>query len=653
GPSGSGKSSLAFDTIYVEGQRRYIESLSSYARQFLGQHHPPDVESISGLSPAIAIDQKSTSKNPRSTVGTITEIYDYLRVLFARVGDLYDPETNTLIKKHTPAQIVRELLALKEKSKLILMASVVSQKKGDFKKEISKFLSMGFNRARIDGEIMLLDEEIKLAKAKPHTIDIVVDRIVVKEGIEKRLTDSIEHALKLGEGKCIVWANEKDEYQFSENNINPKTNTVFPDLEPRLFSFNSPIGACPECNGLGESKNFNIDLMILDDNLGILEGAIKPLQKKNSFLFNMVKSILKTEKISPSTPLKELPPKVSKILFSGSNKIYKYTFKSDHSHFEFSKPFPGIPKWLEKKFRETGSERVRKNLEGYMNIQTCTSCQGKRLNPVALSTYIGDFNIMDICSMSVADAYTWITQEIQSVLGGEKAVIGKKLIVEIANRLKFLVDVGLGYLNLNRAANGLSGGESQRIRLATQIGSALSGVLYVLDEPSIGLHQRDNTKLIKTLKNLRNIGNTVLVVEHDEETMREADFLIDMGPGAGVHGGRVVAQGTADKILKNKRGLTAKFLGGVETIPVPTKRRKAIHFIKMKKAEHHNLKKVDAEIPLNILTCITGVSGSGKSTLIHEVLVPACRSYLSRAHSSLYSKKNYHSISGVQQIKSV
>ncbi len=653
GPSGSGKSSLAFDTIYVEGQRRYIESLSSYARQFLGQYQPPDVESISGLSPSIAIDQKSTSKNPRSTVGTITEIYDYLRVLFARVGNLYDPETGTLIQKHTPPQIVRELLSLKEKTKLILMAPIISQQKGDFKKEISKFLSMGFNRARINGNIIVLDENIKLTKTKPQTIDIVIDRVTIKEGIEKRLTDSVEYALKLGEGKVIALANEKNEYHFSENNMNPETGTLFPDLEPRLFSFNSPVGACPGCNGLGESKNFDIDLMIFDDNLGILEGAIKPLQKKNSFLFNMIKSILEIEKIEPSTPLKKLPKNISRIIFNGSNKTYKYTFKSDNSHFEFSKPFPGIPKWLEKKFRETGSEKVRKNLEEFMNIQICDACEGMRLNPVALSTYLGDFHIMNICSMSIADAYQWISQEIQKSLVGEKFIIGEKLVAEIKNRLRFLVDVGLGYLSLNRSANSLSGGESQRIRLATQIGSALSGVLYVLDEPSIGLHQRDNIKLIKTLKNLRDIGNTVLVVEHDEETMKEADFLIDMGPGAGVHGGQVVSQGPIDKIIKNKKSLTARFLNGNETIPIPQDRRKPTHFIKLRKAEHNNLKKVDLEIPLNILACVTGVSGSGKSTLVHEVLVPACRSYLSKAHRSIYTRKNYHSISGVNHIKTI
>ena len=649
GPSGSGKSSLAFDTIYVEGQRRYIESLSSYARQFLGQYQPPDVESISGLSPAIAIDQKSTSKNPRSTVGTITEIYDYLRVLFARVGELHDPETGTLVQKYSPVQIARKLSKLKEKTKLFLMIPVINQQKGDFKKEMAKFLSMGFIRARINGELVTLDENIKFSKAKTYTIEIVIDRILVRPNIEKRLVNSIEHALKLGEGRMTVLA-DKREYFFGENNINPETGEAFPDLEPRLFSFNSPIGACPQCNGLGERKSFDINLMIEDEHLGVLDGAIRPLQKKHSFLFNMVKSILKTEKIPLSTPLKDIERPLFKTLFKGSDRVYKYTFKSENSHFEFSKPFPGICKWLEKKFSETGSERVRKNLEKYMNIKKCNTCRGTRLNPIALNTFVGDSNIFDLCSMSINETYDWISHYSPK---GEKALISEKLITEIKNRLKFLIDVGLGYLNLNRSAIGLSGGESQRIRLATQIGSALSGVLYVLDEPSIGLHQRDNKKLISTLKGLRNIGNTVLVVEHDEETIREADFLVDMGPGAGVHGGQVVAFGPFEKVIKNKKSLTTKFLTQRENIFLPEKRRKACDFIELSKASHHNLKSIDVKIPLNILTCVTGVSGSGKSTLIHEVLVPACRSTFSKVWRSIYARKNFDSICGLEKIKTI
>ena len=581
GPSGSGKSSLAFDTIYVEGQRRYIESLSSYARQFLGQHQPPDVESITGLSPAIAIDQKSKSKNPRSTVGTITEIYDYLRILFARVGDLYDPETQELIQKHSPSQMAQKLLSLKEKTKLIVLAPLVFQKKGDLKKEISTVASQGFARIRLNGKIVNLDEQVSLPKTKKHTLEIVIDRIVLNPNIRKRLVDSLEQALKWGEGKCIVWANEKEEYHFSNLFMNPRTGTTFPDLGPRLFSFNSSLGACPQCNGLGERKSFDIKLMIADRDLSVFGGGIKPLHLKNNFLSNMIRSIFKAEKVNPKTPLKKLPKRITKVLFEGSSKIYTYVFKSDHSHFEFSKPFPGLPRWFEKKFQESRSEAIRKGLEKYMKIQSCSSCRGLRLAPVALNTLIEGMNIMDICSMNIASAYQWISQD---RFQGEKAMIAKSLIHEIKGRLKFLIDVGLHYLNLNRSAGSLSGGENQRIRLATQIGSALSGVLYVLDEPSIGLHQRDNNKLIKTLKNLRDIGNTVLVVEHDKEMMQEADFLIDMGPGAGTCGGEVITYGSPKKILKNNKSLTAQFLSGIKTIPLPPKRRKPDSFLKLRKA---------------------------------------------------------------------
>ena len=652
GPSGSGKSSLAFNTIYVEGQRRYIESLSSYARQFLGQYRAPDVESITGLSPAIAIDQKSTSKNPRSTVGTITEIYDYLRILFARVGTLYDPETGSLIKKSTPPQIVKELLSLKKQSRLIILAPIVSNKKGGLEDEISKFISMGLIRARIDGNIILLDENPSINKSQTHSLDIVVDRLSVKKGIEKRLTESIEYALKLGEGKIIVLGDESNEYHFSEHNSNPETGTVFPDLEPRLFSFNSPVGACPECNGLGRSKHFDANLMILDENLGVLDGAIGPLQNPNSFLFSLIKTILRNEKFNLATPLKKTPKRILKIIFSGTSKKYRHTFKSDNFHYEYTKAFPGILKWLEKKFRQTHSERVRSHLEQYMNIKICSSCNGHRLNPVALNTFIGDKNIMDICAMNVRDAYIWVDEIIHDYLEGEQVIIAEKLIIEAKNRLKFLLDVGLDYLNLNRSAAGLSGGEAQRIRLATQIGSALTGVLYVLDEPSIGLHQRDNSKLIKSLKNLRDIGNTVLVVEHDEETIRTADFLVEIGPQAGVRGGKVVAQGPTETLIKTKKTPTTKYLNGTTSIPIPSKRRKAHQFLHLKKAYYNNLKKIDVSIPLNTLTCITGVSGSGKSTLIHDVLVWACKDQMSKNY--LYSSsKRYQSINGIENIKTI
>ncbi|MCY4523959.1 MAG: excinuclease ABC subunit UvrA, partial [Halobacteriovoraceae bacterium] len=498
------------------------------------------------------------------------------------------------------------------------MAPIVFQKKGNFSQELSKLATMGFNRVRINQEIFRLDEEIKFQKNKLYTIEVVIDRIILKKGIEKRLVGSIEQALKLGEGIVVGSIDEKKDLFFSKYNINPISRKVFPELEPRLFSFNSPVGACANCNGLGKSKHFDADLMIFDDNLGVLEGAIGPLQKKHRFLFHVVKAILKTEKIKPDTPLKKVPANIRKTLFEGSSKVYKCTFKSDNSHFEFSKPFKGILKWLERKFRETGSEKIRKELEQYMEIKTCKLCKGMRLNPIALNTLIGKLNVMDICSMSVGRAYKWIDEEISLLLKGEREAIAEKLIKEIKTRLKFLVDIGLDYLTLSRSAGELSGGESQRIRLATQIGSALCGVLYVLDEPSIGLHQRDNRKLIKTLKKLRDIGNTVLVIEHDEETIRAADFVIDMGPYAGVAGGNIVAQGSLEKIMGHKKSITTKFLKKIETIPLPSRRRSSDSFIKLNKASHNNLKKIDLEIPLGILTCITGVSGSGKSTLIHN-----------------------------------
>jgi excinuclease ABC subunit A len=650
GPSGSGKSSLAFDTIYVEGQRRYIESLSSYARQFLGQYQPPEVESISGLSPAIAIDQKTSSRNPRSTVGTITEIYDYMRVLFARAGTLYDPDSGKEITRYTASQVVKKLSSLSHKTKIHIMAPVLQGKKGDLKSEITKFLSMGFVRANLDGEIIELDEDLKIAKTKKHDFDVVIDRVLIKEGIEKRLNDSVEHALKLGNGIVKIMIGDSEIESFSERNISPSTGEVFPDLEPRLFSFNSPIGACPDCNGLGQMKDFDVNLMITDDNISILDGAIKPLSKKNSFLYKMILSIAEKEGADLSKPLKSLPKKFTNVLYNGSDKVYKYKFSSDNSYYEFSKAFPGLSKWLEKKYKESGSDKVRKDLEEYMNIKTCSSCNGQRLNKVALSTKVGDKNIMELSNYDILSAYKYF----KSIkLKGEKKLIAEKLLKEIQNRLKFLIDVGLDYLTINRGAATLSGGESQRIRLATQIGSALSGVLYVLDEPSIGLHQRDNDRLIETLKSLRDLGNTVLVVEHDEDTMREADYIIDMGPGAGIHGGEIVAEGNISKLLKNKKSLTAGYLNGSSVIDVPVERKVPTDFLKLKKATHNNLDKVSVDIPLGGLCCITGVSGSGKSTLIHEVLVPSIKSNIAKANKNLYRRSNYHSITGFDKLKSI
>lgn len=647
GPSGSGKSSLAFDTIYVEGQRRYIESLSSYARQFLGQHQPPEVESITGLSPSIAIDQKTSSRNPRSTVGTITEIYDYLRVLYARIGTLHDPESGEIIRKYTPTQIVKELMKNKEKTKLQILAPVELSKEIKFDHLINKYLSMGFTKARLNGEMVQLDEDLKAPK-KNVQLDIIVDRIVIKDDVEKRLADSVELALKVGNGIVTILIDDKEK-SFSEHNRSMSTGIIYPELEPKLFSFNSPIGACPTCNGLGETKIFDLNSMIFDDSLSVLDGAITPVNRY-SFLQKMVEAVLTQEKVDPKTPLKKLPAKIKTTLFEGSEKTYKYSFISENSHFEFSKSFPGISNWLFKKYSESSSEKVKLELEDYMNISCCPDCKGLRLNPIALSTLIEGHNIMDLCTISIANCYELLAK---LKLDGEKKLIAEKLLKEILARLTFLKDVGLTYLTLNRGAVTLSGGESQRIRLATQIGSALSGVLYVLDEPSIGLHQRDNDRLINTLKSLRDLGNTVLVVEHDEDTMMACDHLIDMGPGAGIHGGEIVAEGTVKDVLKNKKSLTAQYLNGAKRISVPAKRKKLANFIKLSGASENNIKKLNVDFPLGGFLCVTGVSGSGKSTLVNKILVPAIKSHLNNAHKTLYTKSNYNSLTGISELKSL
>jgi len=641
GPSGSGKSSLAFDTIYVEGQRRYIESLSSYARQFLGQHQPPDVESITGLSPAISIDQKSTTRNSRSTVGTITEIYDYFRVLYARVGKIRDIHTGQEIKRYTVPQIVRELLKYPAKTKIQFLCPIENSEY-----EIKKLASMGFSKIRIDGEILPFDASTSIKDKS--VIEVVIDRVLIKDSIKKRLTESVEQTLSLGQGAVHALINDKM-ITFNERLIDSK-NERYPDLEPRLFSFNSPVGACPVCNGLGESKVFRQDFMIQDKKLGIMSGAIKSLLKRNNFLANMTECFLSEEGINPNIPLEKLPKKIEKILWFGTDKIYKYSFKSENSHFEFSKAYPGIIPWHEKKFKETTSERVRKGLEEFMRVSLCPECEGARLNKYARATFIDNKTINDFSSMDIENCLKVFKKEI---LKGDDLVIGKKIIKEISSRLKFLDDVGLGYLTIDRAANTLSGGEGQRIRLATQIGSMLSGVLYVLDEPSIGLHQRDNSKLIKTLKSLRDIGNTLLVVEHDEETMLEADYIIDMGPEAGVHGGNVIAEDVTKKFLKNTKSTTAKFLTKKEGIELPEKRRKLTQFIEMTGCTQNNVENVDIKFYLGGLFCITGVSGSGKSTLVHDILVPAWKSKHLKKDRDLHIKNNYKEIINSDIVQSV
>lgn len=645
GPSGSGKSSLAFDTIYAEGQRRYIESLSSYARQFIGQIEPPDVESITGLSPAIAIDQKSTTKNPRSTVGTITEVYDYMRLLWARLGVPHCPETGDAIQRQTPQQIIEKILVMKERTKLQILSPVIRQKKGEHKEELSKYQVLGFSRIRINGELCQLDDSVKINKSKFNDIDLVVDRIVLKDGARSRLADSVEYALKLSDGYLIVIADEKEIF-FSEKNFSFKSNKSYPDLEPRLFSFNSPLGACPDCNGLGVTKRFDLESLINDENLSLNEGAIAPL-RKSSFLMQMIKSICDTEKIDMDKPFHKLPKSFQNLLFNGSDKIYTYKFESENSTFNFKKEFPGIQAWLEKKYQESESEKVKLDLEEFMLIQKCKSCQGRKLAPFALAATIANKNIMEVCDLPINETLDFFNS---LKFQGNEAVIAQKLLKEIKDRLKFLLNVGLNYLTLNRDAMTLSGGESQRIRLATQIGSALSGVLYVLDEPSIGLHQRDNEKLIQTLINLRDIGNTVIVVEHDEDTMRAADYLIDMGPFAGIHGGEVVSSGTPSFVSEDKNSITGKFLSGKERIEVPKTRRKFTDKIVLQSAKEHNLVDVTLEIPLGTLTCLTGVSGSGKSTLVHKILIPAVKNYLNRTRRSA---TNYKAITGVDKIQSV
>ena len=646
GPSGSGKSSLAFDTIFVEGQRRYIESLSSYARQFLGQHNPPDVESIEGLSPSIAIDQKSTGKNPRSTVGTITEIFDYLRILYARVGTLYCPETGEEVRSYTPHQIVKTLTEHPDKTKIQLLAPLSSHKS-----DIANLMEVGMEKFRLNGEF-LRHEELPKSFKESDRLEAVTDRLLIKEGVQKRMADSVEYTLKWGRGHLTALVgNQQAEHFFSQYNKAPHSDKVYPELEPRLFSFNSPLGACPVCNGIGESKVFDKNTLLCDPELPLLDGAIGPLTG-NRYLRQLVASMAETEGIDVGLPYKKIPKRFINILFNGSRKKYHVVFESEYSSWTSYKSFPGITKWLEEKYHNSTSERVRKYLEQWMRIRVCPVCSGKRLNPTALSTRVNGKNIMDISSISIEDTLKFI----QSLkFDGEKKIISNKILAEINNRIQFLIDVGLGYLTLNRPAVSLSGGESQRIRLATQIGSALSGVLYVLDEPSIGLHQRDNSKLINTLKSLRDIGNTVLVVEHDEEMIRESDYVIDIGPGAGIKGGEIVQEGKTKAFArKTSRSITAQYLSGKKTIPVPSKRRTFEQTIKLTGATHNNLNKLNVEIPLGIFAAITGVSGSGKSTLMHEIFVPACCHELApHYYDDFEIKDRYQSIQGVEHIDSI
>ncbi len=653
GLSGSGKSSLAFDTIYAEGQRRYMESLSSYARQFLGQMEKPDVESIEGLSPAISIDQKSTNRNPRSTVGTVTEIYDYFRLLYARIGIPHCPKCGREIRRQTVDQMVDQIMALPERTKIQLLAPVVRGRKGRHEKLLDRAKKSGYVRVRIDGNLYELSEEIKLDKNIKHNIEIVVDRLVVKSGIEKRLTDSVENVLHLAEGLMMVDIIDGETMNFSQSFSCPDCGISIDEIEPRSFSFNNPFGACPECFGLGYKMEFEEDLMIPDKRLSIAEGAITVLgwqscTDKKSFTYAILDALSKEYKFSLDTPFEEYPKKIHDILIHGTDgKEVKVYYKGQRGEGVYDVAFEGLLRNVERRYRETGSQTMKAEYEEFMRITPCSACKGQRLKPEALAVTVGGCNIAELTDLSIEKLHQFLeTLELDK----QQMLIGGQILKEIRARIRFLLDVGLDYLTLGRATGSLSGGEAQRIRLATQIGSGLVGVAYILDEPSIGLHQRDNDKLLNTLKHLRDLGNSVLVVEHDEDTMREADYIVDIGPGAGEHGGKVVAEGTAEEIMANADSITGAYLSGKKKIPVPEVREKPSGWLKITDAEENNLKGIDVEIPLGIMTCVTGVSGSGKSSLVNEILYKRLARDLNRARTIPGKHKN---IEGLEQLDKV
>ncbi|HPU22266.1 MAG TPA: excinuclease ABC subunit UvrA [Thermoclostridium caenicola] len=623
GLSGSGKSSLAFDTIYAEGQRRYMESLSSYARQFLGLMEKPDVESIEGLSPAISIDQKTTSRNPRSTVGTVTEIYDYFRLMFARIGVPHCPECGREIAQQTVDQMVDAVMALEQGTRIQVLAPVVRGRKGEYTKLIQDARKKGFVRVRIDGEVMEIQDDIRLDKNKKHTIEIVVDRLIIREDIQKRLTDSIESALNLAGGLLVIDVIGKEEMLFSQNYACPDCGISIPELTPRMFSFNNPYGACPECSGLGVLFKMDPDLIIPDKTKSLAEGAVTAagfnFSSEDAYGRMYLDAMARHYGFSVDTPVKDLPEDIlDKILYGTRGEKIKVEYNKEYGSGTFMSSFEGIINSLERRYRETKSNGMKEYYESFMSQTPCPVCQGKRLKKESLAVTVGGKNIHEICLMSVRECMAFFHN---LELKPRDAAIAAQILKEIRARLKFLMDVGLDYLTLSRAAGTLSGGEAQRIRLATQIGSGLMGVLYILDEPSIGLHQRDNERLLATLKRLRDLGNTLLVVEHDEDTMYAADHIIDMGPGAGEQGGRVVAQGTVEDIKKNPNSITGKYLSGAIRIEVPEKRREYNgKVIRILGARENNLKDIDVDIPLGVFTCVTGVSGSGKSTLVNEIL---------------------------------
>ncbi|EJT6165363.1 TPA: excinuclease ABC subunit UvrA [Clostridium perfringens] len=634
GLSGSGKSSLAFDTIYAEGQRRYVESLSSYARQFLGQMDKPDVESIEGLSPAISIDQKTTSRNPRSTVGTVTEIYDYLRLLYARVGVPHCPKCGKEITQQSVDQIVDQIMELKERSKIMILAPIIRGRKGTHEKVLENIKKQGFVRARIDGEIYdLTEDEIKLEKNIKHNIEAVVDRIIVKDGIEGRLTDSIETSLKMAEGLVLVNIIGEEDRLYSEHFACADCGISIDELAPRMFSFNSPFGKCERCDGLGTLMEIDEDLVVPNKDLSIRGGAISTWgdsrMKEESWTYCVLKALMEKYNFDLDTPYKDLPKKVQEVLMYGEPEKLKVTYTKENVTAVYNHSFEGEINNLRRRYMETNSDTMKAEIEKYMSDNPCPKCKGARLKPEALAVTVGGKNIFEFTSMAIREELDFIN----SIDFSEKdKIISSQIIKEIQSRLSFLINVGLDYLDLARKAGTLSGGEAQRIRLATQIGSQLMGVLYILDEPSIGLHQRDNDRLISTLKQLRDVGNTLIVVEHDEDTMREADYIVDIGPGAGEHGGEIVASGTLDEIMGNENSLTGKYLTGAKKVELPEERRKGNgNFITVKGAKENNLKNVTAKFPLGTLTMVTGVSGSGKSTLVNEILYKGLNKIVNKA----------------------
>ena len=652
GLSGSGKSSLAFDTIYAEGQRRYMESLSSYARQFLGQMEKPNVERIDGLSPAISIDQKSTNRNPRSTVGTVTEIYDYFRLLYARIGIPHCPNCGKEIKRQTIDQIVDQVMELPEGTKIQLLAPVVRGRKGEHAKVFERAKKSGYVRVRVDGNLYDLSEEIKLEKNIKHNIEIIVDRLVVKEGIERRLTDSVENVFALAEGLMILDIIGGEPVNFSQSFACPDCGISISEIEPRSFSFNNPFGACPECFGLGYKMEFDVDLMIPDRSLSLKDGAIAVLGWQSSgdngsFTNAVLQALAREYKFSLETPFEELSQEVQDVIINGTDRKVDVYYEGQRGKGVYPITFEGVIKNVERRYRETGSEWSKQEYESFMRITPCKECKGMRLKKESLAVTICDKNIFEITSLSIAKLHEFIGE---MKLTPTQELIGKRVLKEIRARVGFLMEVGLDYLSLSRATGSLSGGESQRIRLATQIGSGLVGVCYILDEPSIGLHQRDNDKLIAALKNLKDMGNTLIVVEHDEDTMLAADHVVDIGPGAGSHGGEVVAQGTAQEIMQVEESITGQYLSGKLSIPVPKTRRKPTGYLVVKGAEENNLKKIDVKIPTGIMTCVTGVSGSGKSSLVNEILYKHLARDLNRARCIPGKHKG---IQGIEQLDKV